>query len=193
MFSPGLDLNFGPLICQPASNLFAGGIDAYGQVDLCAVDGASAADNLSSLCGALWWTSQGQTVQLFGSIPLDDLCATDFSRKPARYRSFSARPVLQALPPGHPLHGIAQHLGQRQRNSGLAYLLRFRTELDRDGEKALRQRTFWSRSERYRVASRCHHHRSVSVDLSVGCVSLDQSGYQTAHAFGLEGQYPFFH
>src|SRR3974377_1869574 len=132
MFSPGLDLNFGPLICQPASNLFAGGIDAYGQVDLCAVDGASAADNLSSLCGALWWTSQGQTVQLFGSIPLDDLCATDFSRKHARYH----------------------------------------TDVDVDGEKALRQRTFWSRSERYRVRSRCHHHRSVSVDLSVGCVSL---------------------
>src|SRR5918996_6638088 len=49
----------------------------------------------------------------------------------------------------------AQHPGQRQCNSRLAHLLRLRTELDRNGAKAVRQRTFWSRSERYRLRSRC--------------------------------------
>src|SRR5262245_21302803 len=58
MFVPGLDLNFEPLVCHPARNLFAGVIDASGQAGLCAIDGASAADNLPPLCGALRWTSQ---------------------------------------------------------------------------------------------------------------------------------------
>src|SRR5690242_5158828 len=102
MFLSGLDLNFEPLICHPAMNLFAGGIDACRHASLCAVDGASAADNFSSLCGALRWTSQGEAVHLFGSIPVDGFCAIDVSRESQRYRSLPARTVLQALPLGHP-------------------------------------------------------------------------------------------
>src|SRR5499426_4730942 len=100
-----------------------------GQADLCAVDGASATDNLPSLCGTLRWTSQGQAFHLFGSIPVDGVCAIDLSREPQRYRGVSSRPVLQALSLGLSQPGSAQHPGQRQRNSGLAYLLRIRTGL----------------------------------------------------------------
>jgi hypothetical protein len=135
MFFPGLDLNFEPLICHPAKNIFAGVIDAYGQADLCAVDGASATDNLPSLCGTLRWTSQDQAFHLFGTIPVDGVCATDLSREPQRYRGVSSRAVLQALSLGLSQHGGAQHPGQRQRNSGLAHLLRIRTAADGDGAK----------------------------------------------------------
>jgi hypothetical protein len=193
MFFPGLDLNFEPLICHPARNIFAGVIDAYRQADLCAVDGASATDNLPSLCGTLRWTSQGQAFHLFGSIPVDGVCATDLSREPQRYRGVSSRAVLQALSLGLSQPGSAQHPGQRQRNSGLAYLLRIRTAADHDGAKALCQRAFWSRSERHSLRSRCYYHRSVPVGVPVGLVSFDQSGYQAAYALGLERQYPFFH
>src|SRR5688500_10948533 len=137
MFLPGLDLNFEPVICHPARNLFAGVIDAYGQAGFCTVDGTSAADNLSSLRGALRWTSQNQAFHLFGSIPVDGVCTTDLSREPARYRSLSAGAVLQALSLGLSQHGSAQHPGQRQRNSRLADLLRFRTASDRDSAKAV--------------------------------------------------------
>src|SRR5262245_13795248 len=106
MFFPGLDLNFEPLICHPVRNIFAGVIDAYGQADLCAVDGASATDNLPSLCGALRWPSQDQAFHLFGSIPVDGVCATDLSREPQRYRGVSSRAVLQALS-----LGLSQHRG----------------------------------------------------------------------------------
>ncbi len=78
MFMPGLDLNFAPLFCNPGMNIFPGVIDAYRQAGVCAVDGTSAADDFSSLCGALWWTSQDQAVHLFGSIPVDGLCAMTF-------------------------------------------------------------------------------------------------------------------
>jgi hypothetical protein len=112
-FLPGLDLNFEPVICHPARNLFAGVIDAHGQAGFCTVDGTSAADNLSSLRGALRWTSQNQAFHLFGSIPVDGVCTTDLSREPARYRSLSAGAVLQALSLGLSQHGSAQHPGQR--------------------------------------------------------------------------------
>src|SRR5215510_12888485 len=193
MFLPGLDLNFEPLICHPARNLLAGVIDVYGQAGLCAVDGTSAADNLASLCGALRWTSQDQAFYLFGSIPVDGICTTDLSREPARHRSLSARAVFQAPSLELSQHGGAQHPGQCQRNSQLADLLRFRTASDRDGAKALCQRAFWSRSERDCLRSRCHHHRSVPVGVSLGPLSLHQSGYQAAHTFGLKRQYPFFY
>jgi hypothetical protein len=51
-------------------------------------------DDLSSLRGALRWASQGQAFQLFGSVPVDGLCATDVSRKSQRYRSLFSRIVL---------------------------------------------------------------------------------------------------
>jgi len=167
MFLPGLDLNFEPLICHPARNLFAGGIDAYWQAGFCAVDGTSAADNLPSLCSALRWTSQNQAFHLFGSIPVDGVCTTDLSREPARYRSLSARAVLQALSLGLSQHRGAQHPGQCQRNTRLADLLRFCTASDRDGAKALCQRAFWSRPQRHRLCSGCDYHRSVPVGVSL--------------------------
>ena len=193
MFIPGLDLNFAPLFCNPGMNIFPGVIDAYRQAGVCAVDGTSAADDFSSLCGALWWTSQDQAVHLFGSIPVDGLCAIDLSRESQRHRSLSARAVRQALSLGYPQHRVAQHPGQRQRNSRLAHLLRVRTASDRDGAKALCQRAFWSRSERHGLRSRCHHHRSVPVGIPVGTVPFDQGGDQAAHTAGLERQYPFFY
>src|SRR5918996_2192095 len=193
MFLSGLDLNFEPLICHPARNLFAGVIDGYGQTGLCAVDGTFAADDFSSMCGALRWTSQDQAFHLFGSIPVDGVCATDLSRESQRYRGVSSCALHQALSLGLSQHRGAQHPGQRQRDSGLAHVMRIRTASDRDGAKALCQRAFWSRSERHGLRSRCHHHRSVPVGVPVGPVSFDQSGYQAAYALGLERQYPFFH
>ena len=133
MFLSGLDLNLESAFCQPAMSFVAGVIDAYRQIGFRAVDGTFAANNLSSLCGALWWTSQGPALQLFGSVPLDGLCATDVSREPARYRSLSSRSVLQALSLGYSLDRGAQHSGQRQCNSGLAHLLRLRPQFDCDG------------------------------------------------------------
>src|SRR5690348_9599485 len=173
MFWPGLDLNFESVFCHPAMNFVAGVIDASRQVGVRTVDGTSAANNLSSLCGALWWTSQGKVFQLFGSVPVDGLCAIDVSRKPARYRSLSSRSRLQALSLGHSLDRSAQYLGQCQRDAGLAHLLRLCPEPDCHGPTAVRRRTLWSRTERDRLCSRCNHHRSVPVGISLGAVPFD--------------------
>src|SRR5687768_9658465 len=140
MFLCGLDLNFEPLIGHPAMNLLAGVIDAYGQTGVCAVDGTFAADDFTSMCGTLRCTSQDQAFHLFGSIPVDGVCATDLSRESERYRGVSSCAVLQALSLGLSQHRGAQHPGQRQRDSGLAHVLRIRTASDRDSAKALCQR-----------------------------------------------------
>src|ERR1700747_1256797 len=126
MFLSGLDLNCEPLICHPAMNLLAGVIDAHGQTGVCTVDGTFAADDFSSMCGTLRWSSQDQAFHLFGSIPVDGVCATDLSRESQRYRGVSSRAVLQALSLRLSQCRGAQYPSQRQRNSGLAHLLRFR-------------------------------------------------------------------
>src|SRR5262245_33643544 len=94
MFLSGLDLNFEPPICL---NLPAGVIGAHGRFVFCSADGAFAADDFSSMFGALRWTSQDQAFHLFGSIPVDGVCATDVSRESQRYRGVSWCALHQAL------------------------------------------------------------------------------------------------
>ncbi len=56
----GLDLNCASLIYDPARNSLVGGIDELGQTGVRASHAAFAADNVSSLCSALWRRAQGQ-------------------------------------------------------------------------------------------------------------------------------------
>src|SRR4249920_1205024 len=193
MFLFGLDLKSEWAFCHPAKNSFAEVIDAHRQTGLCSVDGSSAANNPSSLRRPLWWTSQSPAFQLSGSVPVDGIRAIDVSRKPARYRSLSSGSVFQTLPSRHSFEGRSQHLGQCQRNSGLAHLLRLCSESDCYGTTSLRQRTLWSGSQGYRLRSGCHDHRSVSFGIPVGAVPFDQGSYQAAHAARSARQYPVFH
>jgi Domain of unknown function (DUF4372) len=72
-----------------------------------------------------------------------------------------------------------------------AYLLRLRPESDSHGTAALCQRTLWSRAQRNRLRIGCHHHRFVSVGVSLGAVSVDQSSDQVAYLARPARQYPF--
>ena len=115
---------------------------------------------------------------------LHGLRAADLSRESARHRSVSACAKLQALSPGNSQLHFAQHAGQRQRDAGLANLLRLRAKPDRQRQATLRRRGARARSRGHGLRARCHHDRSVSLGLSLGAVSLDQSGGQAPHAPG---------
>ena len=123
---------------------------------------------------------------------LHGLRAADLSREPARHRSVSACAKRQALSPGISQPRCAQHAGQCQRDAGLAHLLRLCAKPDRHSPAALRRRGVRARSQGHRLRARCHHDRSVSLGLSLGAVSLDQSGGQAATLLDLRGNIPSF-
>ena len=189
----GLDLNCVETICDPASNLLVGGTHEFGQVGVCANHAAFAIDHVSPLCGALWRRAQGQEFFLPGSLSLHGFCSTDLSRKFARHRSVPACASGQAVPHGHQEPGVAQYSGRCQREPRLAHLRRLCPVAHRHCPSSLCRRIVWRRSQRHGLRSGCQHHRPVSVGLSLGSVSLDQGGYQVAHALGPAWQHPFVH
>src|SRR5688572_8094441 len=189
MISSGLDLNYALSICNPARNLLVGGIDEPGQTGFRASHAALAADNVSSLRGALRWRAQGQDLLLPRPISLDGVRAIDLSREFARYRSVPESPRKKALPHGYQEPGIAQHTGRCQRESRLAHLRRLCPVAHGDRPPSLCRGTFWSRFERDGLRPRCQYHRPVPVGVLLGAVSLDQSGHQAAHALGSARQY----
>src|SRR5262244_1444978 len=87
----GLDLNCATLICDPAKNSLAGGIDELWQTGVRASHAAFAADHVSPLRRALWRSAQGQELFLSRPIPLHGVRSTDLSRQFARHRSVPAR------------------------------------------------------------------------------------------------------
>ena len=137
--------------------------------------------------------TQGQVVLLSRSVSVHGVRAADLSGEPARHRSVSARPALQALSPGDSLDGRAQHAGQCQRGARLAHLRRLRAEPDRHRAAAVCRRAVRGRFEGDGLRPGHDHHRSVPVGVSVGAVPLDQGGGQAAHAARSARQHPDLH
>ena len=190
MFRSGLDLNLVADICHPARQPFAGGVDEFGKTGVRADYGASAADDVSPLCGALRGRAQSQIVLVPRSIPVHGLCAAYLSGEPAGHRSVFARSRYQALSPGYPRQRGAQHLGQRECGARLAYLCDLGPVADRNRPPAVCRRTLWGRPERDGLRARCQYHRPVPVGVSMGAVSFRKSGGETAHAVGPAWQHP---
>jgi hypothetical protein len=65
-----------------------------------------------------------------GPDPVDGLCAVDLPGEPARHRSVSACPAIQALSSWDPLGGGTKHAGQCQHGARLAHICRLRSESD---------------------------------------------------------------
>ena len=87
---------------------------------------------------------------------------------------------------------LALDAGRCQRNSRLAHLRRLRPALIA-GAELYKSESLGRRSERNRLRARRHHHRSLSVVVSVGAISPHQGGGQAAHAAGPARQHPHIH
>jgi hypothetical protein len=118
---------------------------------------------------------------LLRAVPHHGLRSTDLPGEPARHSDVSAGLGAEALSQRDPLPGGAQHLGRRQRETGLADLRRFRTRLDRPGHRVVRQRGHWHQAAGSGLRTGLDHHRSVPVAVPLGEVPTHQGGRQVAH------------
>jgi hypothetical protein len=106
--------------------------------------GISAKLRVPPKCQTISGPIQDQVLSLLGSIPLYELCPTYLSRKPPRYPSLSPEQPTKTLSPGLPGKHFSQYLGSCEPNPRLAYLCRFRPNLDRPSPNPLRPRRFGS-------------------------------------------------
>jgi len=77
---------------------------------------------------------------VFRSIPLHGLRSTDLSGESSRYRDMPSGHAVQALSRRVPRQSVSKHVGRCQRKTGLAYLRRLRSCVDRNGQKAVCKR-----------------------------------------------------
>ena len=132
---------------------------------------------------------QSQTFFLLGSVSHPSVCLTDFSRKSQRHRSVSAEHTAKALSHGNLQHRPAQHSGQCQSSTRLAYLRRLRSDPDSTSTFPLPGRILRTRTRKYRLCAGRDHDRSVSVAFPVGTVSSAQVCCQTSHSARSARQY----
>src|ERR1700720_221337 len=155
--------------------------DECWQIDLLTTDGLSSFIRVSPMRRTVPGQLQTQKLLLLGPIPLHGLRAVNVSRKPARYRSLSARESDQALSSGHSRSGLAQHAGPRQLGARLAHLRRLCATADQDGARALCQRRLRPGFAANCLRARCDHHRSLPVVVSLGLLSQTQRSRQAAY------------
>src|SRR5271169_2594019 len=125
----------------------------------------------------------GSQIPVFRAIESDGICPDDVSGKPPRYRSMPDIPNTEAVPHGDIRHRQSLNLGRRKRNARLADICRSCTTVDCAGTATICWGGLGYRSEQHRLYVGFHDHRSVSVDISVGTFSHNQSCSQNAYAF----------
>ena len=120
-------------------------------------------------------------------------CTIDLPRKPSRYRSLLAGQPDEALQHGLSYADQAFDTGRCQRSARLAHLERLGNVVDSACTQTVLQRQLRRRSHQYGLRTGCDDHRPVPIAVSVGAVSHQQGGGQTAHLAGFARQYSGFH
>src|SRR6266436_3201666 len=166
----GLDLNYRRRFCDPAKYDFARMIDEPRPTGVRAIDAASSVDHVSPLRDTLCGRAESEVVLLPRSVPVHGIRTVDLPREPARYRSVSACPALQALSPRDSCDGGPQYPGQCERGARLAHPCRLRAEPDRHRTAAVCRRGLRCRSEGIGLRAGHDHHRSVPVGVFVGAL-----------------------
>src|SRR6266446_6227859 len=156
---------------------------------VCAADQVSFSQRIQSLRSTLWGQQEYSFVLVLGSVSYHGFRSTYLSGKLARYRSLSCCSAPQAL--SRRLQRPCQtfYFGRRQRDSRLAHLSRLRSKFDRDSASTLCSFRVGPRTRGDRLRFRCHHHRPLSVPLSVGQIQKAQGRDQTTHVAGDSQRY----
>ena len=186
---PKIDLKCSRLRLHLDATLRQEAVRELGQDDFFSVDGLSSFSGIPSLRRPLQRQLQTPTLFLLGSVPVYGLCATYLPRKSARHRSVFALRWHQALPHGHSQSCRAEHVGECEPSSRLAYLCRFCSCLDCDRTRTLHWRQLWPRSSTDGLCHGLHDDRSVFVAISLGQVPQARWSSQTAYPAGSPRQY----
>src|SRR3989339_222370 len=183
-----IDLNWPTCYCVAPS--IKGAIYEYWQNNFCSNHGILTDVRIPKMCRTL--SRRSQNIELFvsRSILEHGLCSANISRKFTRHRSMLTFHEFQTLSYGHPWKDLKEHTSRRQRESGLAYLRRLRTNLDSSSTKIISQRSFCSRSREYCICARCNNYRLMFVSFPLGTLSKNQRSGQASHAFRSSRAYP---
>ncbi len=127
------------------------------------------------------WQPPRANADLCRAVSLHGLRSAHLPGKSPRHRGLSLGASSQALPHGLSPTGEPLHAGGCQRTAQLAHLRRLCPATDYPGPKTLCSRLVWRGPVEHSLHSRCHHHRPVPVDVTLGAVSLHQGGDQAAH------------
>mgnify|MGYP003386307565 CR=1 FL=1 len=131
--------------------------------------GICAVDELRENRGASWRRFGRAQSELYRAIPRHGFCTVDLPQESAGYRSLSA--------------------DQRQRSTQLAHLWRLGDVADPACAQTVLQRQLRCRSDQYGLRIGCDDYRPVPVAASMGAVSHQQNGDQTAYPAGFARQY----
>src|SRR5712664_490764 len=148
---------------------------------VCSTHQFSFAQRIQSLRQSLRWQQGRALVPLLGSVSDHGFCPTNLPREFARHRSLSASARPQALSLWLPWSQQAGHAGRRQRDPRLENLCRLRSESDSDRQTFVCRHRPRPGTRRHGLCARLHHHRSLSLALSLGQVPPGQRRHQTSH------------
>ncbi len=125
--------------------------------------------------------------------PRHGFCTADLPRKSAGYRSLFAGQPNEAVQHGFSCASQTFDTGRRQRSAQLAHVGRFGDIADSACTQTVLQRQLWCRSDQYGLCTRCDDYRLVPIAVSMGTVSHQQGGSQTAYTLlDLRGNIPAF-
>ena len=125
---------------------------------------------------------QDQIFQLPGSIPVHGICSVDLSGESQRDRDLPSSAKQEALSHGYTWRHCSQYIVQRQQGARLENLRRLCPSIDKDRQTLIRRRRSGARTRQYNLRTRFFHHRSVSLGISMGPVSVHQVSRQTSHS-----------
>ena len=185
-----IDLSFVRPESQPSAALREEAVREFWQNDFLSTDGLSSCARFSSLRRLSQGNLQIEAVLLLGSVPVYGICATDLSRKPARYRSLFAPPDRSSITWGFVASVSRNTFGECESVRDWQHLCRFRTSADPHRSRTPSQRQLRRRIQGNCLCARCNDHRFVSVIVPVGDISQAQGCSETAYAFDLRGNIP---
>src|SRR5919201_1987287 len=157
---------------------------------VCSTHQFSFTQRIQSLRGALWRQQECALILLLGSVSHHGFRATYLPRELARHRDLPGGSAAQALSLRLQWTSKTFHVGRRQRKTRLAHLPRFRAQSNPHRTATLCSFRFGTRTRSHCLRLRRHHHRPLSVALSLGQIQKAQSGHQASHFTGDPQRYP---
>src|SRR4030043_1470659 len=151
------------------------------------VNELSSETRIQQLCSPVSRRAPHSKFFVFRSIPLHGLRSTDLSGESSRYRNMSAGHAAQALACRVSRTSFPKHVGRCERKTGLAYLRRLCSCVDRNSQRVVCKRGLRTTNHPSCLRSGFHHNRPVSVAFSVGLFSGTKGRHQTPYRNGSAG------
>ena len=130
---------------------------------------------------------------LFRPISMYGFCSDNISAESSGYRNMSASNETETLSLRHSRQCLSNHSCRSKRKSKLENIRGFRTDSNKQGANALRQRRLRPATEQGCLRTGFINHRSMFVTVPMGKISQAESCCQDTYADGLKRLYTHFY